>query len=48
MNMAEAARMRDLEAKVKVLEHEVANLKQVVEILTTDKSRPVLKVKQSA
>ena len=35
MNIAEASRMRELERKVSDLQHEVANLKQIVEILTS-------------
>lgn len=51
MNIAEAARMRELERKVADLQHEVANLKQIVECLTTTenplKDREQLRLKKS-
>lgn len=51
MNIAEAARMRELEKKVSDLQHEVSNLKQIVECLTTTpnpiKDRGTLGLKKS-
>lgn len=35
MTIAEAAAMRELKTRVASLEHEVSNLKQIVEILTS-------------
>lgn len=41
MNLAEAAANRALIARVAALEHEVANLKQIIEALTTGPSNPL-------
>ena len=51
MTIAEASRMRELERKVSDLQHEVANLKQIIECLTTKpdpfKEREQLRLKKS-
>lgn len=55
MNIAESARFNALKALVESMQkiqndqaHEIANLKQVVEILTTAKDSVTLRIKKSA
>lgn len=48
MNIAESARFNALKAQVEKLEREVESLKQIVEILTSDKTRETLRIKKSA
>jgi cell division protein FtsB len=47
MNIAEAQAFRVLKARVEALEHEIANLKQIVTILTSPKDSETLRIKKS-